>query len=234
MWTPWRKERGVGAWDWSSSPGCFERHLVRRLNNPLFPPSMRIVTEREFRSAKTLDERDAGAFREAFAGHIEEGLRLRGKETLSYVGNYLKRTLELMERAAAIDGDWEQEMRVLEAAIDASKQFLNSHTEKEAAAVLERAIALHCLQIYNPFLAQSFRPDSPFPKTETNEWLRALLSEDEKTIENTATFAGGLGWDFMEQARTILREAVRDGLPPVEARRKLGILEAGYSKGAEM
>jgi hypothetical protein len=204
------------------------------LNNPLFPPPKRTVTEQEFRNAKQLDERDAAAFRKAFANHLKEGRRLQGKETLAYVGNYLERTLELMERAAAIGGDWEDETRVLETALDASKQLLNSHTGKDAAALLERAIALHSLQIYNPFLAQSSRPDSPIPQKGDDEWLRALLSEDERAIEDSATFAGGLGLKIVEKARAILTEAVREGLPPVEARRKLGLLEAGYSKGAEI
>ncbi len=234
MWKPWHKKSAALAWEWSSSPRCFEQHLLRRLNNPIFLPSRRTISEQEFKTAKALDERDADAFRRAFANHVNEGQGLRGSETIGYVNDYLKRTLQLMERSAAIGGDWQREMSTLEAGVDACKKLLNSHSGSEDATLLEKAIALHSLQIYNSFLAQSFRSDCPFPRTDTDEWLRALLSEDEATIENTAIFAGGLGWNFIEQARSILTDAVRDGLPPVEARRKLGFLEAGYSKGAHM
>lgn len=227
---PWGKKRGDDAEDWSTSPGCFETHLLRRLSNPLFPPSQRVVTKQEFKTAKALDERDAAAFKQAFEGHVREGIGLHGPETFGYVTDYLTRTLELMERAAAIGGDWEEEMRVLEAALVSFKEVLNSH-RPEAAATVERAINLHGLQIGNPFLAQSSRTDCPFSLSDMDEWLRALLSEDEETIEHTAEFAGGLGMKIMEKARAILAGAVRDGLPPIDARRKLGLLEQGYSKG---
>jgi hypothetical protein len=233
MWKPWGKNREEGIGDWSTSPGCFERHLLRRLNNPLFPPSKRVVTKQEFRNAKALDERDAAAFRHAFEDHVTEGIGMGGLKRHDYVTDYLKRTLELMERATAIDGSWDEETRVLEAALDGCKQLLNSQTGPEGAATLERAIAFHGLQIHNPFLAQSFREDSPIPK-DTEGWLRTLLSEDEETIEHTAEFAGGLGMKIIETARAVLADAVRDGLPPVDARRKLGLLEQGYSKGANI
>jgi hypothetical protein len=204
--------------------------LLRRLNNPLFPPSERVVTTQEFRNAKALDERDAAAFRQAFEDHVKEGIGMGGPESLGYVTDYLKRTLELMERAAAISGEWEEEERVLETALAACKELLNSNTGPGAAVTLERAINLHGLQIYNSFLAQSSREDSPIPK-DTEGWLRALLSEDEETIEHTAEFAGGLGIKIMQPARTIIASAVQDGLSPIDARRKLGLLEQGYSKG---
>ena len=137
------KSRKEDIGDWSTSPGCFERHLSRRLNNPLFPPSERVVTRQEFRDAKALERaRDAAAFKKAFEIHVKEGFRLQGRGTLGYVNNYLKRTWELMERATAIDGSWHEETRVLEAAPDSCKQLLNSETVPEAAATLERVYCI--------------------------------------------------------------------------------------------
>lgn len=230
MWTPWQKTRGDDAEDWSTSPGCFETHLLRRLNNPLFPPSERVVTKQELRNAKALDGRDAAAFKQAFEDHVKEGIGMGGPESLGYVTDYLKRTLEMMERAAAIGGDREEEERVLETALAACKELLNSNTGPGAGATLERAINLHGLQIHNSFLAQSSRDDSPIPR-DTEGWLRALLSEDEETIEHTAEYAGGLGLKIMEQARTVLVAAVRDGLPVIDSRRKLELLEQGFVNG---
>ena len=153
-----------------------------------------------------------------------------GRETLSYVRDYLKRSLELMERASAMGGDRQKEMEVLEGAVEACKELLNSHTGPDSAASLRRAINLHALEIGNSFLAQSGRADSPIPK-DTDGWLRALLSEDEETIELTAVYAGGVGLKILEQARMILTAAAEDGLPVIEARRKLGLLEKGYAEG---
>src|SRR5437879_5488623 len=47
---------------WSSRPGCFERHLQRRHNNPLFPPSRRIVTQEEVTAAHIADLRNRQDF----------------------------------------------------------------------------------------------------------------------------------------------------------------------------
>ena len=78
MWKPWGKSRKEDIGGWSTSPGCFERHLSRRLNNPLFPPSERVVTRQEFRDAKALERaRDAAAFKKAFEIHGKKLLVLR-------------------------------------------------------------------------------------------------------------------------------------------------------------
>ena len=234
MHLPWRRKKQANNCEWSISPGCFEEHLLRRFNNPLFPTSRRRVTGAELRAAKDMDDRDAANFKVAYAAHVKEGSRLDGKETLGYVGDYLRRTLELMERISAMGGSWEAEMDVLGNTVEACKDVLNSHTDKEAARVLDRLIGVHHVLISNPFLAKSSRPDSPIPQKDEDQWIRALLSEDDVTIERIANWAGGMGLKLIDRARVIMAKAVRDGLPVIEARRKLGVLEAGHSEGAEI
>lgn len=235
MWLSRQKKHNADL-KWSTSPGCFEKHLLRRLNNPLFPSASRTVTEQELRGAKTFDEKDDIQFKQAFEAHIREGRNLAGqRESPRYIADYMKRTLELMERASTIGGDHQNEIKVLEAALEGCREILDSHTGRVGAASLQHTIALHLLQIENPFLAQSFRPDSPFRATDVELWIAALLSEDGPTIERSSVFAGGMGIrDFVEQARRVLTRAVQDGLPPLEARHKLEVLEGGYAKGVAL
>jgi hypothetical protein len=219
--------------EWSISPGCFEHQLLRRFNSPLFPEIQRRITKAEFKDAKARDARDAADFRLKYTAHVAEGLRLdRQVESLGYVLDYLRRTLELMERISAIGGDWRLESEALKAAAEGCKSLLNSHCS-EGVHALERAMNLHFLTISNPFLAQSCRDDGPISIEDEDTWLRALLSEDDATIEQTATWAARMGVRILDRARGILVEAVRDGLSVLESRRKMTLLESGYSKGLE-
>jgi hypothetical protein len=228
MWKLWRK-RNREAFQFSASPGCFEAHLLRRLNNPIFPSPRRSFSEQELKQAQAADKRDAQDFENRFKAHINEGLRLQDQvETLGYVDNYLRRTFELMERLSSLGGNHQLEMETLEAAVDACVELLRSTLGKETVAELEKIRAIHNLQIKNTFLAQSFRSDSPIPQENLDEWTRALLSEDDQTIESTAMIAGAVRMEILERARAILREAMLDGLPAAEAQRKLSSLEFGY------
>src|SRR5271169_6485620 len=53
---------------WSANPGCFERHLQRRVGNPLFPASSRYVTQVEIDGARARDSREAEIVRNEFVG----------------------------------------------------------------------------------------------------------------------------------------------------------------------
>ena len=49
--------------NWSSNPGCFERHLHRRFQNPLFSKERMQVTEEELKQAQSTDNNDQKFFK---------------------------------------------------------------------------------------------------------------------------------------------------------------------------
>jgi hypothetical protein len=60
---PFNKAVGnAGSIVWSDQPGCFERHLLRRYNNPLFPPDLQLVTQAQVDAARQRDLEERQAF----------------------------------------------------------------------------------------------------------------------------------------------------------------------------
>lgn len=212
---------------------CFERALARRIGNPLYPAAARTVAADELRAAQARDSANAEAFRKDYQAHVSDGRKFEEKTaSMRELAEFFKRSLEMMERVSAIGGSWNHEMDVLEAGLEATKKLLISNDPK-AANLLERFESLHRIAIDVPLVAQIGLPDGPF-KGNTHEWLRAALSEDDWQIERCGIWAGGMNVKVMDVAETICRDAIHQGYPSWEARRKLGLLRDGFEKGREI
>jgi hypothetical protein len=228
----WRKHKASASGPtWSDDPGCFELHLVRRLNNPLFPPARRKVTQQELLEAQKRDARDLAQLQQDVTQFI--GTEAAHTDWVHdyhvALSNRFKLALELLERAAAIGGPCRAEEAALEKVVTDSREALFAYFgEKEEPKSLLRSFEALSRTSAIPVIAQSGRTDTPMLK-EFLENIRASLCENDENLSACATFMAGLGTRaFLENARKILTEAVQDGYPLVGARRKLGIIEAAY------
>jgi hypothetical protein len=225
----WRKQKSSTSEPaWSDDPGRFELHLVRRLNNPLFPPARRKVTHQELAEAQRRDARDLAQLQQDVTGFLAaEAARTDWVHEYHVVlSNRFKRALELLEMAAAIGGPCRVEETALEAIVTSSRDALFEYFgENEQPKSQLRTF--EALSRMAGFLAQ-FGADGPMLK-EFQEDFRSALCADDESLSAHATIMAGLGARaFLENARKILSEAVRDGYPVVDARRKLGIIEAAF------
>ena len=220
---------------WGNDPMCFERHLARRVGNSLWPVGARKVRARELEAAQAWDQENAGRFRKAFEEHVRQGLAFGGRVgTVEELSEYFKKSLELLERASQIGGSWNDEVAALEAGMEAAKKILvEALQNRQAAELLGRFETLCRLQIDTPLIAQIIVESSPF-RSNTDEWIRAMLTEDESQLERCGTWAGGMGMQIMDRAKGILRAAVCDGFAPFEAHRKLVLLRAAYDSGKNL
>jgi hypothetical protein len=230
----WRRHRDdVPPPPWSENPGCFELHLIRRMNNPLFPPKRRIITTRELIEAQASDRRDLEDFQQKVADFYSAELPRPGAE--HYCADLAKRfkgALELLERGTGIGAEWTTEFADLETIVVSSRAALFAHyrDHENTRQLLQRAESLSRLIIGNPVMAQAGRPDTPMIKA-NQEDIRAELCDDDDSLTFASEFFAGLGTSgFLERAKRILSDAVSDGYPVIEARKKLGIIEAAYER----
>lgn len=213
---------------WSPCPGCFERHLQRRYNSPLFEVGRRIVTRTELLDAHDADIRDAFKFSSEVHQLVRQ-VQLLVKSGNSPVGECAaswKAILELRERAAAIGGDWQVELCVLSTTGDALAQGIEQVTPS-VREIADKYASLSALcQI--PIWAQWQRPDTPI---KDEERISSLLSEDLSMITAVSRWAGGLHWDLRDEVRSVVSRAVADGLPLHLAQERLSAALNGYEEG---
>ena len=157
--------------EWRETPGCFERHLQRRCDNPLFPEERRKISSDELTQARTKDDNDQKEFAKRCGIFFSEANHLNETSPADDLTKYLQDAQRLLELASAIGGNLEKEVNLLEALESKLIDLLNSKLP-QGADLLKKA---HSLSVMDriPFLAQSQRPGSPILKSEE---LQSILS----------------------------------------------------------
>lgn len=170
---------------WSADPGCFERHLQRKYQNPLFPPVSRVVTQEEVDAARARDATEAQTLWQNIPRAIEP--LKGGPVTYSQLAEAREQLDRLMQRAAEV-GDRAAEKAAAQlywALIRDMERALAA--DEEASQALQKAnedYVRRVLPYTNRFVAQVCRKDSPIKRDEV---LPALLTEDIESIKKFLT-----------------------------------------------
>jgi hypothetical protein len=145
------------------------------------------------------------------------------------LGNRFKRAMELLTVAARIGGPIQREQDELEEVVEDSMGALFAY-HGQSDEPKERLRKLKALSRMEAFMAQFGGPDGPM-LIDLQEDVRSALCLDDESLSVYAKIMAGMGArDFTSKAEAILVEAVKDGYPPIEARRKRGIIEAEYGQ----
>jgi len=195
---------------WSKIPGCFERHLQRRDGNILFPPEKRTISKGDIEEAQKRDKVD----QDKFVNKIKDlGIEL-GKSgntssaSIQQTSSVLQEVQALIEEAASIGGDIQNQIQALENAEEQLIQILNQ-AMPEGSHLLEKTKSLSTTARI-PFIAQLKRRNTPILE---NEEVAALLSEDLATVSLIGYVSRSFP-DFKPSEADIIRQldyAVRQG-----------------------
>jgi len=169
----WRKPK------WSSVPGCFERHLQRRKDNPLFPIERRKISKADVVEAQQMDQSEQDHFIalvKSLGAELEKSEKMKPGSTIQD-STYLQKVQDLLELAAAIGGNIQNAVRMLESTEAEMIQHLDKQMP-DGAKSLRQARTLSTMKRI-PFIAQSTRKNSPIF---SGEEVPALLSEKPETI----------------------------------------------------
>ena len=166
--------------EWSENPGCFERHLQRKHNNPLFPEPDREVNQKQIVEARERDQEDAANLQTECLELVSDVEKLPELATAGDVGPIRERIDDLLDRAAGIGGDADVISDLL---ITLRKSLVDSMREgmkdnEEALKALEDAEDYHHSRVeivHNPYVAQVGR-------IPTEDLISAMLSESPETI----------------------------------------------------
>jgi hypothetical protein len=193
---------------WSPAPGCHERHLQRRYNNPLFPSTRRVIAQQDVDAARLRDSEEAAEFRAEINALAHRVAQLHDPVSLHQALEIRSQIADLIDRAAELGGDLAVEEATL-AEIHAGlmtsvKMAVSEHPELvqalgEAETVREKRLKA----FHYTFGSQLNRQDSPIQPAEV---VPALLSEDPETI---ALFITNIGHKEQALAERLRAEALR-------------------------
>jgi hypothetical protein len=196
--------------EWHEKPGCFERHLQRRYNNPLFSADRRTISNEELNEARKKDDSNLKEFIKQYTLWLSGANNLRESSSVEDLLHCLQDTQYLAELAAAIGCDLENEISVLEAVEEKLTSFMNAQMP-QGAELLKKGHSLSATQRI-PYFAQAGMKDSPILK---NEELASLLSEDMETIKVAGFMSRSFSPNYRpnsEDVQKLLDEAIKNGL----------------------
>jgi hypothetical protein len=213
--------------EWSESPGPFERQLQRQQNNLLFPPMVRLVSVQQVTDARLADLRRELDFMCRYRPFVLRGLSLSGKEKMEEAGDFLKESIDLLELRSVLGSYFEPESKVLQSASEAMERAIIEVTKD--ASLQDSFMRYRALSDIGGLL-QRISVALP-PGCDANDYIiRSVLSEDFDTIRNHAVIyrvIKTVGDDALQRAQVIVADAVREGISADAGNRKLEAFRSG-------
>ena len=209
----WNKKQAHLQIEWSEISGCYERHLQRRYNNPLFPKERRVVTLDDVKVARNLDNIFQKEFIKIYALLASEYSRLGEKSATGDFLECLKDTQELIELGSRIGGNLRTEILILVGLESTLTDTLNSRFPqgedmlKQARSLSEMNRIPYFAQLTKLGVEAILKVDSPILESEQTA---ALLSEDLETIK----FMGVLNKSIKcnEDVQRCIDDGIKNGL----------------------
>ncbi len=172
----------------SKAPGCWERHLQRQYNNPLFTQIAQPLTQEAVNHARQQDEQERQQFQQAFQALLTDVASLASQVEAAIIFKMQDRIDVLYEQCAALGGDFSDAKRGLRELNNIIMQVIKSSAEITDASKAEtldaliskdQARQLHFNLLEYPLIAHLLHPSSPI---KPEELVPTLLSEDEASL----------------------------------------------------
>jgi len=209
----------------NDQPGMHERHLRRKVNNPLFTDSA--MTQDDILAARELDERELEAFMQDFHALARDASALDASADIEVLLALKKRLDQCYERCCGQMGKHDEIMQGLNKLIDAIMAAVvrASASDRQALASLEDEISArkqHFAMLQYPLIVDMLRPDSPL---NGEAIIPSLLSAgEEEALAAAALFTDEQRSLMVQQAQALLERVAEAGVDVASARQKLDLI----------
>ena len=171
----------------SSSPGCRERDLQRRNNNPLYTEAMRSVDATQLEEAQKADAQELKIFSENFRALFEKASTLEANVQSDVILGLKQSADQLYEQASGLAGDNSQAQEALLKFIHALMNAVRAGAANDPKALSEleqetEARSMHMSLLKFPLIADLLRPDSLI---DAESLAAALLSCESEELSMT-------------------------------------------------
>jgi len=216
--------------------GCFERHLQRRRENPLFPRGRQDVSGIEIQEAR---QRDNGE-RSALKSQIVEVLRplMEGPDVVGGLAavDLLQQIHQVIELVYKSDQGLEQEVATLQRGYESLSESMRIGRSSEQHAQLDvaaRTLRQQIVLLSAPLMATLSRPDSPMRSDELVPSILGLpVGEIRRCLGGIRTLPSHSLPLTVSQAIQLITWASSHAVRIPDADEKLRLLEeVGYDAG---
>ncbi len=209
----------------SKRPGCWERQLQRKCNNPLFLHQGRNITQHQVDEAKRKDQNENVLFQHNFHKLLSEVAALKAEVDVEVILALKSRIDRLYEECASLGGDFSEEkegLRKLNELIMQAIWASGGMKDTKAREAFEKEIeirALHFTLLEYQLVAHIVRPKSPIAE---EEMAATLLSEEEMPLlAAMAFFSREQQENLCQQASRLLNQLKNTGHELSETWKKL-------------
>ncbi len=210
-------------------PGCRERHVQRKLNNPLFSADDREQTPQDLTQAQRKDNEELGRFMKEVRELVQEISGLGAKVESDVILKLKSKTDRYYEQCVGLPGNQHEVKQALNRLVDVMMSAIRKEAEQDATAMaeLEResvAREMHYSLLEYPLTGDLLRQDSPIDPTEL---IPTLLSEPAETLRPILTlFATDQLKIIRDEARKLIEERKNEGLDLSNAETRLVEIES--------
>lgn len=212
-------------------PGVREAHLLRKKNNPLFPPAAREVSNEALVAARLQDGLDRDRFMQDFQGLVERAVALEANAPSEEVLAIKEQLDHCYQRACALPGDQAPIRQAIRKLVDVIMRAVRGGIGNDAYAanqLEEETLAreAHFALQELPLVAALTHAESPVA---ADELIPSLLSEPDDSLSRSLVLFDE------QQLATLCHEAGRwlEQVDPERAQtdawRRLALLQAYYS-----
>ena len=219
----------------SELPGRYERHLLRKHNNPLFPAAERNITPEQLLEAQRLDHEELVEFITGFRALVQRTVNLKPNEEIDTVLK-IKGQLDIAYEQASGLADDQSETK--NAILKLTQIIVNSIRSNSMSDSLiheelrqeEEARDAHCSLLQHPIVADLLHPESLILE---NELAPSLLSEDPLGLQAALELFDNTQLQIIcEDGTKLLKHLADAGDVPHQAQQRLTEIGTRLTEGA--
>jgi hypothetical protein len=212
----------------SDKPGAHERHVRRKVNNPLFGDLQ--ITQDDIQSARELDEKEHQNFMTDFHALAKDASKLDASVGTDVLVTLKQRVVRCYEQSCSMMGSMDEIQQAMSQLIGSIMQALLHAANDDAPAQQDlmaelQARELHFELLGHSLIADILSADSPITSADL---MPALLSAPEDAVQAViALFNDEQLLLLCEQSHNMLDGVESDHARIKHARKMLLLLEAG-------
>ncbi len=195
----------------SPHPGPYERHLKRRLLNPLFPENKRHITQHDIQQAQQKDEENLLQFMQHFQSVVQQATQLDASVESDVVLSIKEQLDECYAISCAMPGEHDKLKTAINKLIDAIMQAIRKGAEGDPVALQKLDDEILARQMHNALHERKLIADLMLEQSpiEENELTPTLLNEDADDLDAALQLFSKEQLEYISQEAASLLENLR-------------------------